>query len=219
MTFQKGWAPRHQNQVIGESYADGAFIQAVAAAHGVPAFDFTAPEKDGVPQGKDQFRQHLNGMQTFIRRGMVSRIVVVGDNDTSHADAVATIRRAIKEAKDYPSPPVSPCERATNGKVTIGFVTLPETGHNGCLETLLLRATMNGGPTTQCVDDWVACNGFPATPQNNYHKFRIRSILAAAIRDDPNITLKRIWSKTGNPINPGDPAFTWIATFLREVFV
>jgi len=218
MTFKDGWIPTSQNQVIGESYADGAFVKAVSAAHGVPGFDFTAPEKDGVPLGKDSFKQHLNGMQNFVRRGMVSRIVVVGDNDTDHSDAVAAVRRAIREAKDYPSPSSGPCESVSNGKVTVGYLMLPEAGHGGCLETLLLRAAMTGAPTAQCLMDWATCSGFPTTPRNNYDKFKLRSILAATIRDDPNITLRRIWSKPSNPINPGDAAFTWIAEFLRKVF-
>ena len=219
MSFPDNWEPTQPYQVIGESYADGVFITAVAQAHGVPVFDFTAPPgEDGVALGKGGFKTHLNGMQNFIKRGRVSRVVVIGDNDDNHANAVADVQRAIREAYGYPPPTAAPCQMSKTGSLGVGFVMLPGTGQNGCLETLLLKATMHGALTNQCLDSWMMCSGFPTNPQNDFDKFRVRSLLAASIQDEPNITLKRIWTKASSPIRANDPAFTWIATFLKTAF-
>ena len=218
MSFPDGWQPTEKNQVIGESYSDGAFIKAVAAAHGVPDFDFTAPQgEDGRPVGKGGFKTHLLGMQNFIKRGKVSRVVVVGDNDDNHATAAAAVQRAIGETYGYPKP-TAPCQMSFSGSLGVGFLMLPGSGQNGCLETLLLKATMHGALTNNCLSSWITCSGFPTVRQNDYDKFKIRSLLAASIQDDPNITLRRIWTKQSNPIRANDPAFTWIATFLTTAF-
>jgi hypothetical protein len=95
---------------------------------------------------------------------------------------------------------------------------LPGTGENGCLETLLLKAPRNGGPNTACLDAWIQCSGFPAHHANNLDKFRLRSILAASIQSEPNISIQRMWTKADNPIDPADPAFKWIADDLQKVF-
>lgn len=219
MTLALNWRPRFRNQVIAESYSDGAFITAVGRAHNVPDFDFSTPlGKDGRPLGKDGFGQLILAMRPFIDRDQMSRIVIVGDNDTDHAGNFNSIRRAIRDAGGYPTPAVTPLSFAAKDDLRVGVVMLPATGESGCLETLLLKATMTHGISEACLDGWMKCSGFPVLPKNNYDKFQIRSILSAIIKDEPNITIQRIWEKAANPIKADDPAFKWIADFLKTVF-
>ncbi len=218
-TLPDGWKPSSSNQVIGESEADGAFLKAVAAAHGVPEFDFTAPKgADGRALGKDAFKKHLIAFKFLIQHGSVERIVVVGDNDDSHADSLADVRRAIRDAGGYPTPAAAPLQVAQAGKLRVGIVMLPGTNQNGCLETLLLRANRAVGPPPACLGTWTTCSGFPTHPTNNYDKFVVRSVLAASVKSEPNISLQRMWQKTDNPIKAHDPAFEWVAAFLHQMF-
>jgi hypothetical protein len=217
-TLPDGWTPRSPNQVIGESEADGAFIRAVAAAHNVPDFEFTAPKgEDGRSLGKDGFKKHLLAMSLFTQRGLVERIVIVGDNDTDHARALADVRKSIREAKAYPTP-VPPLQAANGNGLRVGIIMLPGIGENGCLESLLMKANRLSGPSAACLDAWIACSAFPTHPRNPFDKFQIRSILAAAIVGEPNVSIERMWQKSDNPINADDPAFSWIADFLAEMF-
>jgi hypothetical protein len=217
-TFREEWKPTSPNQLVTESYHDGAFIKAVARAHGAPTFDYTAPlGEDGRPIGKSGFKRHLLGMLYWVNRGDVRNVVVVGDNDTDHDAALVDVRRAIREAKGYPTPDAEPCEVATNGTLRVGVIMVPGTGRNGCLETLLLTAPIQC-QTLACVDSWATCCAFPAVPANNCDKFRLRSVLLASIVTDPNISLSLIWSKAGNPIDPASRSFSWIADFLKVAF-
>jgi hypothetical protein len=218
-TFRKGWQPTQPNQLVVESYADGAFAVAVAAAHGLPSFEFTTPlGENNRPLGKDGFPEHLQGMVNYIRRDLVRNVAVIGDNDDDHDGAFTRIRRALQDAKGYPTVN-RPLEVAAHKNLRVGILMLPATATNGCLETLLLRATWNGGLDPACVDRWVECSGFPTTPRNKYHKFRVRSLLSGCISDAPDIHLSDVWRKTGCPLNPADPEFRFVADFLRDVFV
>lgn len=154
MTFPLSWKPRSENQVIGESYADGAFIEAVARACNVPDFEFTTPldKHQKRALGKDGFKTHLLGMRAFVDREEVRRIVIVGDNDADHAAALNDVRKAVREAGGYPTPSVQPLAIAEAGGLRIGIAMLPAAGENGCLETILLRALRTGGPTAECLE-------------------------------------------------------------------
>lgn len=222
MTFPLDWLPHSKNQVIGESYSDGGFIKAVAKAHGITDFDFTAPlDKDKKrAMGKDQFKTHLIGMRAFIDREQVSRVVVIGDNDADHSAALTTVRRAIRDAGGYPTAPVKSLEVGKSGSsdLWIGIAMLPGSNENGCLETLLLKGNRGSGPSQECLESWQACSGFPDAPKNNLHKFILRSVLSASVHGEPNISIERMWEKDENPITADDPAFKWLADFLKLMF-
>jgi Protein of unknown function (DUF3226) len=222
MTFPLDWSPSSKNQVIGESYSDGGFIKAVANAYNVPAFDFTAPlDKDKKRAlGKSGFKTHLVGMRAFIDRQRVSRVVIVGDNDADHADALTDVRRASRDAGGYPTAPVNACEtgKSGSGDLWVGIAMLPGIKENGCLETLLLKAKRETGPTQECLDSWQACSAFPVAHKNNLHKFILRSVLSASVHGEPNVSVERMWDKPDNPIKASDPAFKWLADFLKEMF-
>jgi hypothetical protein len=219
-TFRPNWQPRSVNQLIVESWHDGAFIDAVARHYGAPRFDYTAPiGDDGRPLGKSGFKRHLVGMLFWTNQQKVRNIIVSGDNDDDHASALTEVRRAIQDARGYPTPDVQPCKIATKGDIRIGILMLPESGKNGCLETRLLASTVKNQTAMACVDTWATCCGFPKHRRNDYDKFQLRSLLAATIHSDPNLTLSAIWQKAENPINAGDPEFAWIADFLKVAFV
>lgn len=218
-TFRDGWAPTSQNQIIVESFHDGAFVKAVAKAHNAPDFDYTTPlGKDRRPLGKDGFKEHLLGMRIYIDRRLVSRVVVVGDTDTDHAGALNAIRKSFADAKGYPSVTAS-CSvaKATTGLVA-GMVLLPSATENGCLETLLLKSTLRRPVDGNCIDQWRDCIAFPTNPKNAYDKFRTRAVIAATIRSAPDISLSDVWTKSDCPFDPADATFKWIADFLKQVF-
>ena len=103
-------------------------------------FDHTAPiGADKRPLGKSGFKRHLLALLTQVNNGFMRNIVVVGDNDDDHASNFEEVRKAFREAKGYPTPPIAPCEIAEiERKVRVGIVMLPAAGRNGCLDA---RAT------------------------------------------------------------------------------
>jgi len=220
MTFRAGWLPKYRNQVVVESFADGAFVRAVGAAHGLSEFDFTTPlGPDSRPIGKDGFRKHLTGMRAFVQRGLVTSVAIIGDCDDSHAGSFVSIRRAVQDAGGYPTPTVTPGGVASSGKLPrVGILMLPGPTENGCLETLLLKSTLRRNFDQACLEQWIACCGFPDAPRSTNHKFRVRGIISATVLSAPEISLSDVWNKTDCPFDPADSAFTWVADFLRETF-
>jgi hypothetical protein len=219
MTFRKGWVPTQKNQIIVESFADGAFVTAVSQSHGIPAFDYTTPlGTNNRPLGKSGFKEHLRGMRLFIERRQVDRVVVIGDNDDDHSAAFTDVKKGFSDAGGYPTIG-APAVAVHAAGLHTGVLLLPATGENGCLETLLLKSTLRVPVSQDCIDQWRDCIGFQTAPRNPYHKFRVRAIIEAAIRSKPDLSLSDIWTNGNCPFDPADPAFNWVADFLRAVFV
>lgn len=218
-TFRTGWAPRSPNQLVAESFADAAFVSAVAVVHQVADFDYTVPlGEDARPLGKDAFKPHLRAMRAFIDRGQVRRVVVVGDSDENHGAAFTAIRRAFADAGGYPSlAGPGQLAYAKGADLGAGGIVVPREGA-GALETLLLQAAIRTHVPTACVDRWVECVNFPERPRGAYDKFRLRSLIAATVTGAPDIHLSQIWSRSDCPFDPGDPVFAWIGNFLLLAF-
>jgi len=149
---------------------------------------------------------------------VIERIVVIADSN-EHPDAQFTrVQRKVRQAGTLPIPN-APLQMILGTKVRIGIVMLPGGGAAGNLETLLLKSARRVRPDlAACADTYRDCARIAAWPAGMQDKMLLRSMIAAAVRDDPNCSLSWIWSKADKPLDIADPAFTWLVDFFRASF-
>jgi hypothetical protein len=205
-----------QYVIIGEGAGDAAFFTHLCAVHNIRGFQCL----DAGGESKfEQYIKDLRSMTGFIRNCKL--LLVVGDNDDKATLKFDNIRKALKKAK-VPAPD-NPFEvlKWTTDDLRVAIMMLPFDKDlkcsKGCLETILLiSAIAQNQAIANCVAPFEGCVGVNGWANvSHVDKFRLRALLAACFKDDPNFGLQYALDPKHGVIPLNHTAFDGIVDYLR----
>ena len=200
-------------QVLCEGDGDEGFLKALGAAHSLPSFNIRKVSSEG------NFKATLKGLNLFVERGEVTRVLLVADNDLDPQSSFQKLQTAIRQCGKYPVPKEP--MKIRGGSVKTAVLMLPGTGTVGNLETLLLRGVAAKAPELlACTQEFVRCTTGASDdwPKGQRDKMLLTSVVAASVKSNPGCSLSYLWNKDGCPIDISCDDFKWIADFLRDFF-
>jgi len=207
--------------ILSEGDSDYAFLKKLIEVRQI--LNVEPRRRPGKLAGNTVFEQWLRQLKT--EPGMDERpgILIVADNDNNPSRAFKQITRQIRLAGEYgiPSGPgqVAP---APNGRPAVAVLMLPWNDQQGCLETLCLVAAFKRRPRiARCVANFLRCVNTKSWTVSNRDKLRMRCLLSAACKRNPNTGLQFAWSQEkGRPkdlIPLTYRCFNQVATFLANL--
>jgi len=206
--------------LICEGDSDGAFFKNLLSKRSIVGFDITYP---GPPEqqsgGRDAIGSLLGGL--IPKRGFstLKAILIAYDNDEDPVKAFGLIREQIRKASSYsiPEAPLSSSEPKPGTPVLVPF-PIPWKEELGNLETLCLPAAREKWKDlAECLEEYVNCSDVPKWTISNQAKTRIRCLITATCKDDPNTSLVHLWSRKPEFHIPLDHnCFNRVADFLRD---
>jgi hypothetical protein len=194
--------------IVGEGKGDSAFVTHLLANRAIEGFEV---DEAG---GTGHFPEYLKALPGRSGFRDLKGLLVVADCDDSPDDSFTAIRKALKKA-GLPFPErhleLGQGQGHTNLVTSIMMLPFAATGPTrGCLETLLFIAASEQHPEiAACVDPTCQCVNTAAwTKPTAIDKFKLRVLIGAAHRDDPNFGLQYALDPGHNLIPLGHPAFT-----------
>jgi hypothetical protein len=205
--------------IVGEGAGDAAFFTHLCAVNNIQGFQCLDAG------GRDKFEQYLKDLNTITGFTAKCRLLlVVGDNDDDNvADSFKRVRLAVKRAKlPVPDTAQQVMKWTTNDlKVAIAMIPFNEAGQavRGCLETLLLPAAFErNGLIAHCIPAFGECVGANGWANGSHaDKFKLRALLAAVFRADPNFGLQYALNPVHNVIPLDHQSFAGIVALLRDL--
>ena len=180
-----------QYVIVCEGAGDAAFFTHLCAVHEIEGFQCLDAG------GETKFEQYVKDLRTITGFNRTCKLLlVVGDNDDKANAKFDNIRKALKKAK-VPAPD-NPFDvlKWTTDELRVAIMMLPfdndRKSVKGCLETILLvSAIAKNQALANCVTPFEICVGANVWPSSSHaDKFRLRALLAAIFRDDPNFGLQ-----------------------------
>ena len=172
--------------IVGEGDSDAAFFKFLCEAKGINGFDIR-----GV-SGNASFGNFLKAAKGIVGKKLRS-VILVADNDETPDDSYRNVRNQIPDGWGHPNNPFEKAHRPDTPYIVVVMLPFPRIGasSHGCLESMLLQASE---PTlaaqTDCLNTFCGCvgsNGWNVTARD---KMRLRCLMSASFRDDPNAGLQ-----------------------------
>ncbi len=92
---------------------------------------------------------------------------------------------------------------------------IPSKDEKGALETLCLQAAAKANPgAMKCVEEFFNCAKISDWTKTKQDKMKLRSLIAASYRKNPDLSLASLWKKNPDLIPLTDTAFDPIAKIL-----
>ena len=206
--------------ILCEGKGDKVFFERLIANRGLPQFTVIYPndQRETAPGGRSGFPQRLKALQVESGFSNIMGILVTSDNDEDPNRSFGDIQAKLREAGGF-GVPVQPsiAARSQDGFPTVVVLMLPRTGQQGNLETLCLPAIYDRWPNIKtCLDEFAMCAGVEAWPIGKASLMRLRSMIAAVCRSDPNTGLPYAWSRTEELIPLEHNCFDHIADLIRD---
>jgi hypothetical protein len=210
---------RSEFLIVGEGAGDAALIRYLASDRDIESFQV---EDAG---GSSKFQAFITGLAARAGFDKLRGLVVVADADSGADESFKNIRTQMKAAK-------IPCPHApyiVAGLPNIAYTTyvlmIPFsvssgtiTSNTGALETILLpSAEEHLSKYSRCLDSWCDCVKMSDWSKVHRDKARLRSLIAAAHPDDPNIGLQYALSPNKNLIPLSHSSFDELGELLRSL--
>jgi hypothetical protein len=201
--------------IVGEGKGDCAFFKYLCADRNIVGVEF---DEAG---GTGKFESYLKALPSRSGFGRLLGLIVAVDCDDGPDAALAEARRSIKKAGlPYPDNHLQ-IKRNNDSPLKVSIMMIPFSDNGpirGCLETLLLQSAVEHLPISRCIEDHCECVATRDWPKiSSVHKFKLRSLLAAAWPDDPNIGLQYAVSPSKNLIPLGNRCFDTIAVAIESL--
>jgi hypothetical protein len=207
-----------QYVIVGEGAGDAAFFRHLCAVHDIGGFQCLDAG------GETKFFQYIKdlpSMTGFIRNCKL--LLIVGDNDDDADLKFDNIRKALKKAK-VPAPD-NPFEvvKWSADELRVAVMMLPfdnnQKSVKGCLETILLASARDKNQAiANCVTPFEQCIGANRWANISHtDKFRLRALLAAAFKNDPNFGLQWAVDPKYDVIPLKHNVFEGIVDYLRTL--
>jgi len=190
----KPQAPINQRYAIAcEGDGDSSFFVELCSAWDITSFHI------GPAGGVTEFSRYLMALVEATSLNPLDAILVVGDNNGGVDESFRRVQNQVRLAqfKTDLSTPNAVFELAARSKQSTATVIMmipfddKKTPLNGCLESLLLEAlTQPYSQLLPCVDDFRRCVDLAAWSVTRDHKMRLRGVIAAGCKDDPNLSLR-----------------------------
>lgn len=205
--------------IVGEGAGDAALIQYLCEDRGIDGFQI----EDA--RGNSKFQDFIGGL--VGRKGIqnLRALIIVADSENGAQNSFEDIRKQMKAAQvPYPHNPYTFARQPNLGSYATYVLMIPFssgppiTATTGALETLLLpSAEQHLGNASRCLDAWCECVQMNPWSKVHRDKARLRSLLAAAHPEDPNISLQWALSPRKNLIPLGHQSFDPLAALLRSL--
>jgi len=211
------------NLILCEGTHDRAFFRAIRHDLGLDhLFQTTDPSAVlGARGGNSQWLKVLTALIGTSGFERLTGLIIVGDNDNNPAQSMRNIRDALKAAPIFPGPPrrklVVPqaLMRKTGGIPVVAIIPIPKVRQKGSLETLCIQAAQVSPALALCADDFLACSKINSWGTSKQSKVKMRALIAASHRTNPEMTLSRLWVYRPDLVPINHVVFQHIANFLR----
>ena len=201
--------------VLCEGKRDASFIHHFLANRRLSGFQVGFPDPTTSRGfGKDAFEDYLAALRA--RRGFsrLRHLVVIADNDSDPRQAFQGVQRQIRNA-GYPVPKDVGITSGDSPPFTT-VLMLPGTGASGNLDTLLLKAALDGThPLHHCFEPFWQCCKVEELPVGKASKMKLTTVVAASCQNNPSCSLVWVWSEKGNPISLSQACFDFLEDFFR----
>lgn len=204
------------NVIVGEGAGDAAFFKYLCQVRNIAGFQCLDAG------GESKFEDYLKDLPSATGfKAKCKLLLVVGDNDDKTDAAFKRVRLAVKKA-DLPVPD-NPQQimKWTTDSLRVGILMIPfdDAGSStkGCLETVLLESAFDKNQEiAKCIPAFGKCVGADEWANGSHvDKFKLRSLLAAAFRHDPNFGLQYALNPKHDVIPLEHRSFDKIVSFLR----
>jgi hypothetical protein len=207
--------------ILCEGPADAAFFRALIATRALPQFNVFSVADHGGVGGVTGFRTALDGITAYRGFENLQHIVIAIDTDTDLRSNFNNVCTQIEAAAPFGTPPVryqAPAEPLARSASlpTISVMQLPWENELGDLECLLLPAASATWPVIAgCVGTFANCTGSDAWAELQLKtKMKLRSLLAAAHRQNPSIGLGKLWADAPQLIPLAHARFDRVSNYL-----
>jgi hypothetical protein len=203
--------------ILVEGPGDAAFFRRLIVERGIPnEFDVLYPSQvQGVSgSGNSRFGDALDGFALIPGFDDLQGILVVADNDDDSNTSFAYVQAQIRgTAAQHPVPQVP--LRPTNGNPPLAIMMIPWTGEDGSIETLCAIAAETAFPKeAACADQFQTCTGVDAWPPSKRSKVKLRSIISAVHRRNPDVSLSFLWHDRADLVPLNHTCFDRITDYL-----
>lgn len=202
-----------EHLIIGEGDGDAAFFRHLCQIRNIQGFQFDHAD------GNTDYRRTLEGIEGRTGFEKLRGILIVGDNDETPDHNFDEIRRQIGQAKlPQPDEPLHFVKRQNlQFAIAVLMVPFPRINHtsHGCLESMLLQsAEQHLAPQALCLNTYCGCVETAGWPLTSRDKMRLRCLISASYRDDPNSGIPQALLPQRNLIPLEHPYFNEIAGLL-----
>jgi hypothetical protein len=209
----------HDLLIVGEGTGDASLIGHLTENRGIDGFQI---EDAG---GSSKFQAFIAGLAALKGIARLKALIVVADSDAGADTSFKHIRTQMKAARiPYPQTPYTFAIQPNMGTYATYVLMIPFsigppiTANTGALETLLLpSAEEHFSSHIRCLDSWCACLQMDGWSKTSRDKARLRSLLAAAHPEDPNISLRLAVIPNKDLIPLGHQCFDALADLLRSL--
>lgn len=199
--------------IVCEGTADSEFLERLLVQRGLSTNDFHIGEADGF----GGFARHIDGVLGASSSANLRKLLLVADNNGDPPARLAQCQTLLN-GRGLPKPGVASVY-IDGAPIGAGIFLMPEAGHVGNLESLLLRAVLVAKPGAQeCVEAFAGCINAPGqwTPSTR-DKMKLNALIAGYCDEDPSAAVSHVWNKRGNPIPLASAAFTPLVEFVVGV--
>ena len=188
--------------ILSEGDGDEAFFRHLIAARGILNVEVQKRPKpdtpeERIPDGNSGFGKWLTALAPQTGIDKHAGILIATDNDSDPEASFRAIQKQIKLARGYGVPDAPGAIKASqDDKPPVAVLVLPGDGELGCLETLCLKAALDRRrKLAKCIRGYLQCIGTADWTVSNKAKLRMRCLLAAACKKNPNTGLPFAWTK------------------------
>ena len=183
--FTKKWL------ILCEGPEDQAFLCQFLQEHGIGEFQVEFAE------GWSQFGERLKTfreVQTFIDN--TEAVLVVTDCDDSKDQQFKKVCKKIADDSglDVPGNPLEKTVKS-DGVPQLVIVMIPLDEDTGGLERFILEAAYSKFPVEAELEEFISKMPAKNWRRNPQDKARIRSLISTTCEDDPNTSLRFLWSR------------------------
>lgn len=206
--------------ILGEGPNDTAFFKALLANRSnLPKYHVVDPVPLGYsPGGKERWPECLGAIKSAPGFPFLKGLIIAGDKNGNDKAALRYAIGVLEGAK-FPKPERVQTRKGRDPAVAV--LLLPTHKPSGSLETLCVdaaevSATKRKAATKalSCADAFIACARLREGEPQLIAKARLRAILLARHKPDPNLSLSNIWRDCANVVPLDDKIFNRVADFL-----
>jgi hypothetical protein len=210
----------HPCFIATEGMGDARFVDELLQFRKITNCGVGCPSRQTGGSGKEAFLKYFAAIQTARTRAKsvpLRGLLVIADADDNAGDAFKAVVDAMTGATfPVPQHPFSIEVSIEVVPFRVGIYLLPGSGRTGCLEHILLEATVTRTPhLAKCLDDFSTCSGALKSVRPNKHaKMRMSALAAAFCEDNPWASAHTMWSDNGNPVPISSECFKDLREFL-----
>jgi hypothetical protein len=196
------------NLVLCEGGHDQSFVRAILAHVGRSA-DFQTANPSEIIGGKGGNSHWAAVMAAIVGTTgfeTLNGLIVVADNDADPAANIRAVKKALRSAPKFTGPPARKITvprslmSKNRGNPIVAIVPIPGAGKKGTLENLCIQAADVSPKLIGCADQFLRCSGASSFIVTKRAKVKLRMLIAASHKKNPEITLSRMWDpRQGNP--------------------